>query len=70
VAKEVLAEARAAFSRPVVTELMPAPPYWRAEDEHQEYFSHHPHQGYCAAVIGPKVAKFKKTFSELRKAAA
>jgi len=70
IAKEVLTEVKNAWDRPVVTELLPAPSYWRAEREHQEYFSHHPGQGYCAVVIGPKVAKFKKTFNDLRKAAA
>jgi peptide-methionine (S)-S-oxide reductase len=70
VAKEVLAEVADAYTQKIVTELLPAPAYWRAETEHQEYFSHHPAQGYCSVVIAPKVAKFKKTFVELRKAAA
>jgi peptide-methionine (S)-S-oxide reductase len=69
-AKQLIEEARDAYGKPVTTELLPAPAYWRAEKEHQEYFTHHPEQGYCAVVVAPKVAKFKKTFSELRKVAA
>ena len=35
-----------------------------AEAYHQHYFAQHPNQGYCAAVIGPKVEKFRKVFKE------
>ncbi len=49
---------------PVVTELAELRSYWPAEDYHQDYFANHPGQGYCAFVVGPKVAKFRKTFSE------
>jgi peptide-methionine (S)-S-oxide reductase len=33
-----------------------------AEDYHQEYFANNPYQGYCMAVVAPKVAKFRKHF--------
>ena len=52
-----------AFDRPVVTEVLPLGNYWPAEDYHQNYFVRNPNQGYCAFVVGPKVAKFKKTFA-------
>nr|WP_311529981.1 peptide-methionine (S)-S-oxide reductase MsrA [uncultured Ralstonia sp.] len=73
---EQLATARAAivelgasdiFDAPIVTELVDAADgkvaFWRAEDEHQNYFRDHPAQGYCAFVISPKVAKFRKQFA-------
>lgn len=44
---------------PVVTELLPAPRFWPAEDYHQGYFRAHPDAGYCRAVIAPKLAKLK-----------
>lgn len=66
-ARAVLAEVAAQGSRPVVTEVLAAPAYWRAETYHQEYFPHHPNQGYCAMVVAPKVEKFKKTFAALRR---
>lgn len=68
IASEVIAEARSALGREVVTQLVPAAPYYRAEDYHQEYFRHNPEQGYCMAVIEPKLAKFRKTFARKRRA--
>lgn len=63
VARAVRAEADAAYGGRVVTELEPEANYWRAEDEHQHYFARHPMQGYCAFVVAPKVAKFRRTFA-------
>ena len=69
VAREVLAEANAANKGRVVTEIKALDNYSRAEDYHQHYFANHPGQGYCAAVVAPKVEKFKRTFAaRLRKA--
>lgn len=62
VAQAVLDEANAAHGGRVVTELCALDNYSRAEDYHQHYFAKNPHQGYCAAVVGPKVDKFRKTF--------
>ena len=53
------------FDRPIVTEVLPLANYWPAEDYHQDFFERNPHQGYCMAVAGPKVAKFRKTFARL-----
>ncbi|HYN62603.1 MAG TPA: peptide-methionine (S)-S-oxide reductase MsrA [Rubrivivax sp.] len=62
VAQAVLDEANAAHAGRVVTELRSVQNYSRAEDYHQHYFAKHPGQGYCAAVVAPKVEKFRKTF--------
>lgn len=62
VVREVWAEANAAHGGRVVTELEPRRNYWRAEDYHQHYFANHPQQGYCAAVVAPKVEKFRRSF--------
>lgn len=48
----------------IVTEVTPASAFWAAEDDHQNYFANNPNQGYCAFVIAPKVAKFRKQFFE------
>mgnify|MGYP006279963007 FL=1 len=53
------------FKNPIVTELMMAPIFYPAEDYHQNYYQNHPFQGYCMAVVGPKVSKFKKNFADL-----
>ncbi len=52
------------FDDPIVTEVVPAGPFYVAEDYHQEYFARNPTQGYCVAVVNPKVAKFRKLFAE------
>ena len=70
VAQEVIREAQPHYRQPVVTELVEAGPYWRAEDHHQEYFRHNPDQGYCAFVVAPKVAKFRQTFAAKRRNSA
>ena len=68
-AQSVIDELNAELKGRVVTELKPVDNYWPAEAHHQHYFERNPNQGYCAFVVGPKVAKFRKTFaSRLRKA--
>lgn len=64
VAEETIREltAEAIFPRPIVTEVTRFPGFYIAEDYHQEYFANNPSQPYCAAVVAPKVAKFRKQF--------
>jgi peptide-methionine (S)-S-oxide reductase len=47
---------------PIVTEVVPAGPFYPAEDYHQEYFARNPYQPYCQFIVAPKVAKFRKQF--------
>jgi peptide-methionine (S)-S-oxide reductase len=63
VARQVMAEMANVWDAPIVTELAPAETWYKAEDYHQDYFRQHPLQGYCAFVVAPKVAKFRKTFA-------
>jgi peptide-methionine (S)-S-oxide reductase len=63
-ARQVIAAMAHVWDAPIVTELSPAQPYYKAEDYHQDYFRQHPLQGYCAFVVAPKVAKFRKTYGE------
>jgi peptide-methionine (S)-S-oxide reductase len=51
------------YNRPIVTEVVPAGPFYMAEDSHQEYFARNPFQPYCSYVVGPKLAKFRKSFA-------
>ncbi|OJX28343.1 MAG: peptide-methionine (S)-S-oxide reductase [Burkholderiales bacterium 68-12] len=55
------------WGAPIVTELQALTAWWPAEDYHTDYFAQHSHQGYCAAVIAPKVEKFRATFARLLK---
>ena len=52
------------WSAPIVTAVLPAPTFWPAEEYHQNYFARNPTQGYCQAVVAPKVAKLRKRFTE------
>jgi len=52
------------FRDPIVTELSPAPEFFEAEEYHQEYYVQNSTQGYCQAVVAPKIQKFMMKFSE------
>ncbi|HMN82947.1 MAG TPA: peptide-methionine (S)-S-oxide reductase MsrA [Burkholderiaceae bacterium] len=56
------------FRDPIVTEVTPLSNYSTAEAYHQRYFEQHPGQGYCAVVIAPKMAKFRKQYASRLKA--
>jgi peptide-methionine (S)-S-oxide reductase len=58
------------FNHPIVTEVVALNNYVKAEDYHQDFFANNPNQGYCVAVAGPKVAKFRKTFARLSRQAS
>jgi peptide-methionine (S)-S-oxide reductase len=55
------------FDNPIVTKIEPAGAFYPSETEHHDYFSLHPDQPYCAAVISPKIQKFKKKFVDFLK---
>src|SRR5438445_12964131 len=65
-AEQVIASMGAAkiYEDPIVTEVVPASKFYVAEDYHQEYFRRNAAQPYCAFVVKPKVAKFRKHFLE------
>ncbi len=64
------AEEAGLWEDPIVTSIEPRAPFYVAEEYHQGYFDRNPDQGYCVAVIGPKVKKFKALFAEKLKASA
>jgi peptide-methionine (S)-S-oxide reductase len=66
VAEQVIAELEAehVYDAPIVTELTPFTAFYPAETYHQDYFARNPYQPYCAAVIAPKVAKFRRKYLE------
>lgn len=66
VAGEVIAELnRSVFGGKIVTEVKPLEVFYPAEGYHQGFYRANPTQGYCMAVVGPKVAKFRKQFADL-----
>jgi peptide-methionine (S)-S-oxide reductase len=50
------------WNSPIVTEVVPAQTFYRAEGYHQDYFLRNPAQPYCMFVVAPKVAKLRKQF--------
>ena len=65
-AEQVIANLNSAriYDDPVVTEVAAASRFYLAEDYHQEYYRRNSGQPYCAYVVRPKVAKFRKHFLE------
>lgn len=66
-ARETIARLNAGklWANPIVTEVAPASTFWQAEDYHQEYFERvGSRNSYCTVVVEPKVAKFRKQFTD------
>ena len=65
-AEQVIQElgAEGIWPNAIVTEVKPFTIFYPAEAYHQEYFKRNPYQGYCQAIIAPKVAKFRHKFLE------
>jgi peptide-methionine (S)-S-oxide reductase len=59
VAKEWKQKLSEKWVDPIVTEIVPAPKFYPAEDYHQDYYTKNPNQGYCTVVIQPKLKKLK-----------
>jgi peptide methionine sulfoxide reductase MsrA len=50
---------------PIVTEVEPLGTFYEAENYHHDYYSNHSNQGYCIAVINPKLEKVQAKYGEL-----
>lgn len=53
------------FPDPIVTTIEPDAPFYPADPYHQNYFKRNPYQPYCAALIGPKVAKLRRSYTSM-----
>ena len=45
------------FHEPIVTQVVPATTFYKAEEYHQAYYENNRSQGYCRFVIRPKLEK-------------
>lgn len=52
------------FERPIVTEVVGFDVFYKAENYHQNYYNNNRNQGYCLAVINPKLEKFIKKYKD------
>ena len=68
-AEAAIVRNQADWDRPIVTTIEADAPWYKAEGYHQRYFEQNPTAGYCAAVVGPKVAKFRQGYAARLKAA-
>ena len=48
----------------IVTEIVEVEAFWMGEEYHQDFFAKNPNQGYCNAVVAPKMAKVRAKFTE------
>lgn len=48
----------------IVTEVEPLETFYQAEAHHQDYYEKNPSQGYCRAVIEPKLGKLRKRWAD------
>ncbi|PNW26976.1 peptide-methionine (S)-S-oxide reductase MsrA [Formosa algae] len=58
-AQTVIEQVQPYFDHNVVTELSALGPFFEAEAYHQDYYENNTTQGYCTAVISPKLAKLR-----------
>jgi len=61
-------EADRIFHAPIVTRIEEPGRWYPAESYHQRFFERNPHQGYCMAIVAPKVSKFRRAFAARLKA--
>jgi len=57
-------EAQKLWKGRIVTEVVPLTVFYPAEEYHQRYFERNPYAGYCRMIIAPKVAKFRKQYTD------
>jgi peptide-methionine (S)-S-oxide reductase len=53
-----------AYESEIVTEISALTEFYKAEEDHQNYFNENGSQPYCRFVVSPKVDKFRKVFKE------
>ena len=52
------------YENPIVTEISALETFYEAEEYHQDYYRNNTSQGYCSAVITPKLAKLRKMHAD------
>jgi len=65
IAEDIFEELADVYDSDIVTEVKRFEVFYPAPGDHNNYYNDNSEQGYCQAVISPKVAKFRKTFQHL-----
>lgn len=55
------------YTRPIVTEVVPAGEFYPAEEHHVNYYEKNSYQPYCQYVIDPKITKLYTDYADLVK---
>ncbi|HQR73948.1 MAG TPA: peptide-methionine (S)-S-oxide reductase MsrA [Sulfurovum sp.] len=63
-AEGAIEAAQKEYDQPIVTTIEPLKSYYKAENYHQDYYRLNQTQGYCMAVIPPKLAKLRAKFAK------
>ena len=68
-AKQIIEQltAEKVYDDPIVTEISPYEVFYVAEEYHKNYYENNKNQGYCRAVISPKLDKFLKKYGSMTK---
>ena len=64
IAEAVIEELNPYYDGKIVTEITELETYFKAEEEHQNYYRQHTQQGYCSYVITPKLHKLRKMHAD------
>ena len=64
-AKSKIVEMQDYFDREIVTTIEEPINFLIAEKYHHDYYDRNPSQGYCIAVVGPKISKIRQKFAHL-----
>ncbi len=51
------------YPDPIVTQVVPLAAFWPAEQYMQDFYNKNPNQGYCLAIIDPKIQKLRQKFA-------
>lgn len=63
-AKTVLMNVAEYYDEPIVTELSKLEKFHTAEEYHHDYYANNQEQGYCRAVIAPKLVKLRQKHAD------
>ena len=64
IAEDVVKKVADYYDKPIVTEISPLDMFYKAEDDHQDYYRNNKEQGYCSFVITPKLSKLRKLYGD------
>ncbi len=48
----------------IVTEIVPFENFYKAEENHQDFYARNPEYGYCKVIIDPKIKKLLREFKD------